>query len=205
MGGGCEKNNTVSVFGLSWLRSAARRGRTDGANACGLASLGLAFFSFGFLKREKKAPSDNAAAADRCPRDDRGNDRESRGSGGGLALAMAECKGCGASQTVDDIVTGDVVCTACGWVVGGEHVYRVGRRSALPGDTKRRAGRPEACGIARADSLLSRAARAVAADLGIDPTLLLIESTRAGVPADTRGPVDVALCRAVARLCGGDF
>lgn len=117
---------------------------------------------------------------------------------------MAECRGCGASQTVDDVITGDVVCTACGWVVDGERVYRAGR-PARHRDVGRRAVWLEAHGIARADSLLSRAARAVAADFDIDPTLLLIESTRAGVPADARGSVDVALCRAVARLCGGDL
>ncbi|AJF98332.1 hypothetical protein TW95_gp1598 [Pandoravirus inopinatum] len=119
---------------------------------------------------------------------------------------MAECRGCGASQTVDDVTTGDVVCTVCGWVVDDEHVYRVGRPPrGCNVKQQQQAARLEARGIARADSLLSKAARAVATDFGIDPTLLLIESTRGGVPADVRGPVDVALCRAVARLCGGDF
>jgi hypothetical protein len=57
-------------------------------------------------------------------------------------------------------------------------------------------------GIVYADSLLAKAGRAVAVDLDVDPTLLLIESIRGGVPADTRGAVDVALCRAAMRLCG---
>lgn len=100
---------------------------------------------------------------------------------------------------LDDIATGDVVCVACGWIVCDDRVYRpetsrVRRRS-------RRVVRGQRV-LARAESLLCRAAHAVAADFGIDPTLLLIEATRTGVPEDARGPVDVALCRAVARICG---
>ncbi|BCU03480.1 TF Zn Ribbon incomplete domain containing protein [Pandoravirus japonicus] len=115
---------------------------------------------------------------------------------------MAGCNGCGSTQIVDDAVTGDVVCTACGWVVDDERVYCAGPRPS----SRRCAGRsrPKGRGAVRADSLLARAARAVAADFDIDPTLLLLESARAGVPGSTRGAVDVALCRAVARLCGSD-
>ncbi|AVK75779.1 TF Zn Ribbon domain containing protein [Pandoravirus neocaledonia] len=112
---------------------------------------------------------------------------------------MAGCSGCGGTDLFDDVVTGDAVCTTCGWVVRDDRVY--GPEST---PARRRSRHVVHCrhAFARAESLLCRAARAVAADFGIDPTLLLIEATRAGVPEDVRGPVDVALCRAVARLCG---
>ena len=105
---------------------------------------------------------------------------------------MAGCNGCGSTQIVDDAITGDVVCTACGWVVDGERVYCAGPRPS----SRRCASRSQPGGRG--------VARAVAADFDIDPTLLLLESARAGVPDSTRGAVDVALCRAVARLCGSD-
>lgn len=112
---------------------------------------------------------------------------------------MAGCSWCGGIDMFDDVTTGDVVCTACGRIACDDRVYRSGTTRA-----RRRSGHVvrDRCAFARAESLLCHAARAVAADFGIDPALLLIEATRAGIPEDVRGPVDVALCRAVARICG---
>lgn len=58
--------------------------------------------------------------------------------------------------------------------------------------------------VVRPDSLLATTGRAIASAHRIDPDLLLIEATRLGVPKDRRGPVGVALCRAIVRLCGDD-
>jgi len=58
--------------------------------------------------------------------------------------------------------------------------------------------------LVRCDSLLAVAAHAVAVEYDVDPVLLMIEATRAGIPADARGSVDAALCQAIARLCGGE-
>nr|UDO48014.1 hypothetical protein [Pandoravirus massiliensis] len=112
---------------------------------------------------------------------------------------MDGCAGCGSVEMLDDIATGDVVCTACGWIAHDDRVYRTQSSCLRPRSKCAARGRRA---FARAESLLCRAAHAVAPEFGIDPALLLIEATRTGIPEDVRGPVDVALCRAVARLCG---
>ncbi|HEY9248879.1 MAG TPA: TFIIB-type zinc ribbon-containing protein [Rariglobus sp.] len=148
---------------------------------------------------------------------------------------QSQCDGCGVTQFADDPATGDVVCTACGLVAPGDHVYvdtqaspkgsdDAGSTSSSTDDdndsddgsafwhASHRTGKrrkrtrrhhPYATFI-RADSLLAVAAHAVAVEYDVDPIMLVIEATRAGIPADARGSVNAALCQAIARLRGGD-